>query len=87
MALTVMEELNETGQQYHICCKPGDVGSYVLLPGDPFRTDYIASFLDDAKLVAHNREHKTWTGSLCGVPVPSPPPAWAAPLRPLPLRN
>lgn len=69
MALTVMEELNETGQQYHICCKPGDVGSYVLLPGDPFRTDYIASFLDDAKLVAHNREHKTWTGSLCGVPV------------------
>lgn len=69
MPLTVMEERNEKGQQYHICCKPGDVGSYVLLPGDPFRTDYIASFLDDAKLVAHNREHKTWTGSLCGVPV------------------
>ena len=69
MPLTVMEELNEKGQQYHICCKPGDVGRYVLLPGDPFRTDYIASFLDDAKLVAHNREHKTWTGSLCGVPV------------------
>lgn len=69
MALTVMEERNEKGQQYHICCKPGDVGRYVLLPGDPFRTDYIASFLDDAKLVAHNREHKTWTGSLCGVPV------------------
>ena len=69
MPLTVMEELNEKGQQYHICCKPGDVGRYVLLPGDPFRTDYIASFLDDTKLVAHNREHKTWTGSLCGVPV------------------
>lgn len=69
MPLTVMEELNEKGQQYHICCKPGDVGRYVLLPGDPFRTDYIASFLDDAKLVAHNREHKTWTGSLLGVPV------------------
>ena len=69
MSLTVMEELNEKGQQYHICCKPGDVGRYVLLPGDPFRTDYIASFLDDAKLVAHNREHKTWTGSLLGVPV------------------
>lgn len=69
MPLTVMEERNEKGQQYHICCKPGDVGRYVLLPGDPFRTDYIASFLNDAKLVAHNREHKTWTGSLCGVPV------------------
>ena len=69
MPLTVMEELNEKGQQYHICCKPGDVGRYVLLPGDPFRTDYIASFLDDARLVAHNREHKTWTGTLSGVPV------------------
>ena len=64
-----MEERNEQGQQYHICCKPGDVGRYVLLPGDPFRTDYIASFLEDAKLVAHNREHKTWTGKLKGVPV------------------
>ena len=64
-----MEELNGQGQQYHICCRPGDVGRYVLLPGDPFRTDYIASFLDDPKLVAHNREHKTWTGALMGVPV------------------
>ena len=42
------------------------MGRYVLLPGDPFRTDLIASFLDDAKLVAHNREHKTWTGYLDG---------------------
>lgn len=69
MPLTVMEELNSKGQQYHICCKPGDVGRYVLLPGDPFRTDTIASFLEDAHLVAHNREHKTWTGKLNGVPV------------------
>ena len=36
------------------------MGRYVLLPGDPFRTGYIASFLDDARLVAHNREHRTW---------------------------
>jgi uridine phosphorylase len=47
----------------------GDVGRYVFLPGDPFRTDFIAGFLDDAVLVAHNREHKTWTGKLDGVPV------------------
>ena len=59
----------EAEKQYHIHCKPGDVGRYVFLPGDPFRTDLIASYLDDAKLVAHNREHKTWTGSLNGVPV------------------
>ncbi len=66
MPLTCIEELNEKGQQYHIACKPGDVGRYVLLPGDPFRTDYIASFLENPKLVAHNREHKTWTGTLLG---------------------
>lgn len=57
------------GKLYHIHCKPGDVGRYVLLPGDPFRTDLIASYFDDAKLVAHNREHKTWTGTLNGVKV------------------
>lgn len=53
-------------KQYHIHCKQGDVGRYVLLPGDPFRTDIIAQHLDDPILVAHNREHKTWTGTLNG---------------------
>lgn len=54
------------GKMYHIQCKEGDVGRYVLLPGDPFRTDLLARYLDNAKLVAHNREHKTWTGMLMG---------------------
>lgn len=57
------------GLQYHVQLKKGDIGRYVFLPGDPFRTDLIASYLDDAKLVAHNREHKTWTGYLDGVKV------------------
>lgn len=56
----------KNGQYYHIHCKQGDVGRYVLLPGDPFRTDIIAKHLDNPVLVAHNREHKTWTGSLLG---------------------
>lgn len=56
-------------RQYHIQVAPGEIGSYVFLPGDPFRTDIIAGFLDGARLVAHNREHRTWTGSLEGVPV------------------
>lgn len=54
---------------YHIHCKKGDVGEYVILPGDPGRTDLIASRLDNAVLVAHNREHKTWTGYLDDVKV------------------
>lgn len=59
----------ETGKMYHIDVAPGEIGRYVLLPGDPFRTDLIASYFDDAKLVAHHREHKTWTGTLNGVKV------------------
>ena len=61
-----MAMLTEDGLQYHVRLKEGDIGKYVFLPGDPFRTDVIASYLDDAKLVAHNREHKTWTGYLDG---------------------
>ncbi len=61
-----MSSMENSEKQYHIHCRPGDVGRYVFLPGDPFRTDLIASYLDDAKLVAHNREHKTWTGYLDG---------------------
>lgn len=63
------EMLNANGEFYHIACKKGDVGRYVLLPGDPFRTDEIAKHLDNPVLVAHNREHKTWTGELNGVKV------------------
>lgn len=59
----------ENGKMWHIDVDSNDIGQYVILPGDPFRTDLIASFLDDAKVVAHKREHKTWTGTLDGVKV------------------
>ena len=64
-----MAVFTDEGKTYHVRVGKGDIGRYVLLPGDPFRTDLIASYFDDAKLVAHNREHKTWTGTLNGVPV------------------
>lgn len=41
MATPSKEVTNSEGKQYHICCKKGDIGKYVLLPGDPFRTDII----------------------------------------------
>lgn len=52
--------------QYHIQMKEGDVGRYILLPGDPGRCEKIASFFDDAKHVAYNREYNTYTGTLLG---------------------
>ena len=64
-----MAVFTDEGKTYHVRVGKGDIGRYVLLPGDPFRTDLIASYFDDAKLVAHNREHKTWTGTLNGIPV------------------
>ena len=58
-----------TGIQYHLRIKKGDVGRYVILPGDPKRVPAIAKYLDDAKLIADYREYVTYTGSLEGVPV------------------
>ena len=31
-------------KQYHIHLKPGDIGKYVLLPGDPARSDRVAKY-------------------------------------------
>jgi uridine phosphorylase len=52
--------------QYHIQLKDGDVGRYVLLPGDPGRCEKIAAFFDDPRPVAQNREFTSYTGSLNG---------------------
>src|SRR5437667_10919303 len=52
--------------QYHIRCKPGDVGDVVLLPGDPGRVESIAKLLDAPQLIARNREYTTFTGQLEG---------------------
>ncbi|MCC7362343.1 MAG: nucleoside phosphorylase [Anaerolineales bacterium] len=52
--------------QHHIQCRPGDVGRYVFLPGDPGRVPLIAAALDDARQVAQNREYNVYTGSLLG---------------------
>lgn len=52
--------------QYHIQMKKGDVGRYVLLPGDPGRCEKIAAYFDNPKHVAQNREYNTYTGTLLG---------------------
>lgn len=56
-------------KQFHINVEPGQIGKYVILPGDPKRCSAIAKYLDNAKLIADNREYVTYTGSLEGVPV------------------
>lgn len=57
---------SQAGEQYHIGLKQGDIGKYVILPGDPKRCKKIAEYFDDAKLVADQREYTTYTGYLHG---------------------
>ncbi len=57
------------GMQYHIGVKTGEVGKYVLLPGDPKRCAKIAQYFEDPVLIADNREYVTYTGTLDGVKV------------------
>lgn len=56
----------EKDLQYHLQIRPGDVGRYVILPGDPKRCAKIAKHFDDAKLIADSREFVTYTGYLDG---------------------
>lgn len=58
-----------TGKQYHTGVGPNDIGTYVIMPGDPKRCAHIAKHLENAKLVADNREFMTYTGELDGVRV------------------
>ncbi|HJC81992.1 MAG TPA: uridine phosphorylase [Candidatus Anaerostipes avicola] len=66
MAVNYSEDANK---QYHIQVGKGDVGRYVILPGDPKRCKKIARYFDDARLIADSREYTTYTGYLDGVKV------------------
>ena len=62
--MAVMDE-----KKYHVGLAKGDVGEYVLVPGDPFRTPMVAKHLEGAREVAFSREYRTFTGGVDGVPV------------------
>lgn len=59
----------DASKQYHIQVGKGEVGRYVILPGDPKRCEKIAKYFDDPVFVADNREYVTYTGTLDGVKV------------------
>lgn len=55
--------------QPHIRCADEDAALYAILPGDPQRVDRIKKYLNDAKEIAFNREHKSVAGYYKGVKV------------------
>ena len=54
-------------KEYHLELKVGDVGRYILLPGDPCRVPKIAACFDQAQEIAFNREYRTFTGTVDGI--------------------
>ncbi len=54
------------GFQYHTHVKPGDVGRYVLLTGDPGRCESISKYFDNPQFNSYNREYNCYTGTLDG---------------------
>lgn len=64
-----MRYSEDESRQYHIQVAKGEVGRYVILPGDPKRCAKIAAYFDNAELIADSREFVTYTGELDGVKV------------------
>ena len=59
----------DISRQYHIQVANGEVGRYVILPGDPKRCKKIAQYFEDPVMIADNLEFITYTGTLDGVKV------------------
>jgi uridine phosphorylase len=59
--------LPDTDRQYHIDLAPGELAEYILLPGDPDRTDRIATMMDDVEVQRRHREFNSVTGTHKGL--------------------
>ena len=64
----------EVDRQYHIDLAPGEIADYILLPGDPNRTDHIAGLLEEVEVHRRHREFNSVTGTHRGPLSASMPP-------------
>ena len=69
MSIVDKSQIGVGGRQFHIGVAPGEVSTIALMPGDPFRVPLVAGYLDDARDVAHQREHRTMVGTYKGHPI------------------
>lgn len=58
--------MREQEAGFHIRRRAGEVGRYVILPGDPGRCERIAAWFDNARRLGSNREYTVYTGELLG---------------------
>ena len=62
-----MNYSEDPNRQYHIQVAKGEVGRYVILPGDPKRCAKIAKYFDNPVLIADNREYDGNAGRRKGI--------------------
>jgi uridine phosphorylase len=56
-------------KMHHLQIEPGQIGEYVIMPGDPGRCYLIAEHFENPQLIAQNREYITYTGKYKGLMV------------------
>jgi len=56
-------------KMHHLQVKKGQVGDFVILPGDPGRCKIIASHFENPQFIASRREYVTYTGKYKGLSV------------------
>ena len=56
-------------KMHHLQIKPGEIGEFVIMPGDPNLCHLIAEHFENPQLVAQNREYVTYTGKYKGLTV------------------
>ena len=56
-------------RQYHIALQRGELAAYVLLAGDPARSEKVARRFDSIVVQRANREIVTFTGTYRGMPI------------------
>ena len=49
-------------KMHHLQIEPGQIGEFVIMPGDPGRCHLIAEHFKNYQLIAQNREYTTYTG-------------------------
>jgi len=56
-------------KMHHLQIEPGQIGEYVIMPGDPGRCYLIAEHFENPQLIAQSREYITYTGKYKGLMV------------------
>lgn len=58
--------MDETGRQYHIGLRSGDISHRIILVGDPERAKRVSGFFEKVRVSKQNREFVSFTGTYRG---------------------